>query len=125
LDEFVIIYIDDILVYSKSTKKHAKHLEYVLTKFCENKLFAKKAKNEFAQEEIHLRGHMLSQEGVMLDPKKLQGIRDWKRLIMVKGIQSFLGLVNFYRKFIKGFWVLAKLLSDVLKKKFSFEWKAE
>jgi hypothetical protein len=68
---------------------------------------------------------MLSQEGVRLDPKKLQGIRDWKRLIMVKGIQSFLGLANFYRKFIKGFWVLTKLLSDVLKKEFSFEWKAE
>jgi hypothetical protein len=54
LDEFAIIYIDVILVYSKTTKKHAEHLEYVLTKFYENKLFAKKVKNEFAQDEIHL-----------------------------------------------------------------------
>jgi len=98
LDEFVIIYIDDILVYSKTTKEHTEHLEYVLTKFCENKLFAKKAKKE-----IDFLGHILSREGVRFNPKKLQAIRDWKRPITIKGIRSFLGLANFYRKFIKGF----------------------
>ncbi len=99
----MIIYIDDILVYSKTTKEHIEHLEYVLTKFCKNKHFAKKAKNEFAQKEIDFLGHILSREGVRLNPKKLQAIRDWKRPITIKGIRSFLGLVNFYRKFIKGF----------------------
>jgi hypothetical protein len=92
----VIIYIDDILVYFKTTKEHVEHLEYVLTKCYENKLFAKKAKNEFAQEEIDFPGHMFSWEGVRLDPKKLQAIRNYKRSITVKGIQSFLGMANFY-----------------------------
>ncbi len=75
LDEFVIIYIDDILVYSKTTKKHAKHLKYVLNKLYENKFFANKAKSEFAQEEMDFLGHILSWEGVMPDPKKLQTIK--------------------------------------------------
>ncbi len=76
LDEFVIIYIDDILVYSKMTKEHAKHLEYVLSKLYENKFIANRIKNEFAQEEMDFLGHILSWEGVRLDPKKLQIIKD-------------------------------------------------
>ncbi len=72
----MIIYIDDILVYSKTIEEHAEHLEYVLNKFHENKLFAKKAKNGFAQEEIDFPRHILSWERVKLDPKKLQPIRD-------------------------------------------------
>jgi hypothetical protein len=103
LDEFVIIYIDDILVYSKTTKKHKENLEYVLSKFYENNFFVNTAKNEFAQEEMDFLGHILSWEGVKLDPKKLQTTQDWKRIIMVKGVRSFLGLANFYWKFIKGF----------------------
>ncbi len=75
LDEFVIIYIDDILVYSKITKEHVEHLEYVLSKFCENKLFANMAKSEFAQEEMDFLKHILSKEGVKLNLKKLQAIR--------------------------------------------------
>ncbi len=86
LDEFVIIYIDDILVYSKTMKKHAKHLKYVLNKLYENKFFANKAKNEFAQEEMDFLGHILSWEGVMPDLKKLQSIKVWKSPIVVKGV---------------------------------------
>jgi hypothetical protein len=69
--------------------------------------------------------HILSQEGVRLDPKKLENIKDWKRPITVKGIQSFLSLANFYMKFIKGFFQLAKPLLNLLKKEFSFQWKEE
>jgi len=64
-------------------------------------------------------------EGVRLDLKKLEVIKDWKRPVIVKGIWSFLGLINFYRKFIKGFSQLVKPLLDLLKKEFSFEWKEE
>ncbi len=70
-------------------------------------------------------GHILSWEGVRLDPKKLEAIWDWKRTIMVKGIWSFLSLVNFYQKFIKGFLQFVKPLFDLLKKNLSFKWKEE
>jgi hypothetical protein len=72
LDEFIIIYIDDILLYSKMAKKHMEHLEYVLSKLRKNKLIAIRAKNEFAQEEMDFLGHYLSREGVRPDPKKLE-----------------------------------------------------
>ncbi len=71
LDEFMIIYIDDILLYSKMVNKHMEHLEYVLNKLWKNKLFAIKAKNEFAQEEMDFLGHILSKERVRPNPKKL------------------------------------------------------
>jgi len=76
LNKFSIIYIDDILVYFKIVKKHTKHLEYVLFKLQQNKLFTNKVKSEFAREDIDLVGHILSREGVKPDLKKLQGIRD-------------------------------------------------
>jgi len=69
--------------------------------------------------------HILSQEGVRLDLKKLEDIKDWKRPITIKGIRSFLSLANFYMKFIKSFFQLAKSLLNLLKKEFSFEWKEE
>jgi hypothetical protein len=71
LDEFTIIYIDDIFVYFKMTKEHVEHLEYVLSKFHENKLFANRAKSEFARKVMNFLGHILSWEGVRFNPKKL------------------------------------------------------
>jgi hypothetical protein len=71
LDEFMIIYIDDILVYFKMAKEHAENLEYVLNKLCENKLFANRVKNEFAWEDMNFLGHILSWEGVKFNLKKL------------------------------------------------------
>jgi hypothetical protein len=76
LDKFMIIYNDDILVYSKTIKEHVKHLKFVLNKLHENRLYANKAKCEFAQEEMDFLGHILSREGMRLDPRKLQAIRD-------------------------------------------------
>jgi hypothetical protein len=81
----VIIYIDDILVYFKTIKEHVKHLEFVLNNLQQNKLFAIKAKNEFAQEEMDFLGHILSKERVRPHPKNLQAIRDWERLVTIKG----------------------------------------
>jgi hypothetical protein len=109
----MIIYIDDIFVYSKTMEEHAEHLEYVLNKLHENKLSANKVKNEFDEKEMDFLKHILLREGVRLDPTKLQAIRDWKRLVTIKRIGSFLGLANCYWKFIKRFSQMAKLLLDL------------
>ncbi len=97
LDEFMIIYIDYILVYSKTTEKHEEHLKYVLNKLWNNQLFANRVKSEFAHKEMDFLGHILSWEGVKPNLKKLEAIQDWKRLVTVKGIRSFLGLLIFTR----------------------------
>jgi hypothetical protein len=96
LDKFMIIYIDDILVYWNIIKKHVEHFGYVLNKFWQNKLFANRVKNEFSQEEMDFLRHILWKERLRLNLKKLQHMRNWKRPIMVKGIWSLLSLVKFY-----------------------------
>jgi len=125
LDEFMIIYIDDILVYSKFAKEHATHLEFMLQKLKENKLYANRAKNEFASSKMDFLAHVLFQEGVRPNPKKIESIKEWKILMSTKGVKSFLGLANFCKKFLKNFSALAKPLTNLLKKKGSFEWKGE
>ncbi len=96
LNEFMIIYIDNILVYSKTTKEHVEQLEYVLGKLQDNQLFAIGVKSEFAQEEMNFLKHILSCEGVKPNLKKLEAIQDWKRLVTVEGIWCFLRVTNFY-----------------------------
>lgn len=108
LDEFVIIYIYDIMLYSKSAKEHAIHLQFVLQKFQENKLYSNQAKGEFTSSKMNFLGHLLSQEGMRPNPKKLESIKECQSLISTKGVKSFLGLANFYKKFIKDFSALGK-----------------
>jgi hypothetical protein len=103
----MIIYIDDIFMYLKTMEEH------VLNKLHENKLFANKVKSEFDQKEMDFLKHILLMEGVRPNPRKLQAIKDWKRLVTIKRIGSFLGLANCYWKFIKGFSQMVKLLSDL------------
>jgi len=125
LDGFVIIYIDDILMYSKSTEELVTHLEFVLQKFKENKLYANRAKNKFVSLEMDFLGHVLSWEGARPNPKKIESIKEWQSPDLAKRVRFFLGLANFYRKFIKDFFALAKPPIDLLKKEGLFEWKDE
>ncbi len=124
LEELLIIYIDDILIYSKSVKEPVGHLEYVMQKQKENGLCANKAKSEFAQMEMDFLGHVLSLEEIRLDLKKVSTIKEWLNLVTTKGVWSFLDMENFYRRFIVGFLALAKPLTDLLKE-LSFEWPEE
>jgi hypothetical protein len=104
LDEFVNIYIDDILVHSKSTKEHVTYLEFVLQKLKEDKLYTNRVKSKFSSLEMDFLGHVLSWEGVKVDPKKIELIKQWKSPMSAKGVKSFPRLANFYNKFIRTSW---------------------
>ncbi|CAA7058029.1 unnamed protein product [Microthlaspi erraticum] len=113
LDVFVIIFIDDILVYSRSQEEHATHLRLVLEKLREQKLFAKLSKCSFWQREMGFLGHIVSAEGVSVDPAKIEAIRDWPRPSSATEIRSFLGLAGYYRRFVKGFATMAQPMTKL------------
>jgi hypothetical protein len=104
------------LIFSRSKEEHARHLEIVLKKLRDNKLYANLEKSEFELVEIEFLGHVLSAQGIQPDSKKIKAIRDWKVPKTQKGVRSFLGLANYYRKFIKNFSKIAAPLSDLLTK---------
>ena len=118
----VIVYIDDILVFSKTAEEHAQHLAMVLQKLWDNNLYANGEKSEFGLQEIEFLGHIMSGHGVKPDYKKVEAIKKWSRPTSQKGVRSFLGLANYYRRFIKNFSKIAKPMSDLLKKNLTLEW---
>ena len=102
LDDFVIIYIDDILVYLKTAKEHAGHLEKVFQKLRSNKLYAKGDNCDWSKLRIKFLGHELTQGGVMVDDQKIKAILEWEKPKTTKGLRSFIGLAIYYRKFVRG-----------------------
>ena len=103
LDQFVVVFVDDILVYSSTQEEHEQHLRKVLARLRENKLYAKFSKCEFWTKEIAFLGHIITGEGVKMDPEKVKAILEWKTPTNVKEVRSFLGLAGYYRRFIEGF----------------------
>ena len=122
LDVFVIIFIDDILIYSKTKEDHARHIQIVLQKLREHRLYAKFSKCEFWLEEVSFLGHVLSKDGIAVDPSKVQDVLDWKQPQNVHEIRSFLGLEGYYRRFIENFSKIAKPMTELLKNGVKFEW---
>ncbi|KAL9286110.1 putative nucleotidyltransferase, Ribonuclease H [Arabidopsis thaliana] len=125
LDEFVIIFIDDILVYSKNPEEHEVHLRRVMEKLREEKLFAKLSKCSFWQREMSFLGHIVSAEGVSVDPEKIEAIRGWPRPMNATEIKSFLGLAGYYRRFVKGFASMAQPMTKLTGKNVPFVWSLE
>ena len=121
LDKFVVVFIDDILIYSKTEEEHAEHLHTVLETLRENKYYAKFSKCEFWLEKVAFLGHVVSAGGISVDPEKIQAIIDWKAPTSVTEIRSFLGLTGYYRKFVEGFSSIAKPMTQLLKKDKKFE----
>ena len=97
LDSFVIVFIDDILIYSRTKEEHEHHLRIVLGILKEKKLYAKFSKCEFWLSSVAFLGHVVSKEGIMVDPKKIEAVRDTVRPASVTEIRSFLGLAGYYR----------------------------
>jgi len=97
LDKFVVVFIDDILVYSRNEEEHAEHLRVVLSCLREHQLYAKFSKCEFWLKKVPFLGHVLSEEGISVDPAKVQEVLDWKVPTSVHEVRSFLGLAGYYR----------------------------
>jgi hypothetical protein len=125
LDTFVVIFIDDILIYSKSEAEHEKHLRLVLQRLREHKLYAKLSKCEFWIDEVPFLGHVISKGGIAVDPGKVKDVLDWVVPQTVKEVRSILGLAGYYRRFIENFSKIAKPLTSLLEKGVDFSWTDE
>jgi hypothetical protein len=124
IDKFVVVYLDDIVIYSRSLEDHLGHLRFVFQRLREHRLYVKKEKCEFCTKEINFLGHVIGGGTVKMDPRKVQAIREWVAPIKVGELRSFLGLANYYRKFIKGYSKLVSPLTDLLQKGKPWTWDA-
>jgi transposase InsO family protein len=111
LGKFVLVYLDDILVYSKTPEDHLKHLRLVLQALRDEELFAKSSKCHFNKSELKYLGHIVGAEGIKVDPGKAAVVRDYPRPATVGEVRSFLGLATYFRRFIQGFGILARPLN--------------
>jgi hypothetical protein len=122
LDKFVVVFIDDILIYSKSHEEHEEHLRQVLSVLREKQLYANPSKCEFWLEEVNFLGHVISKEGIAVDPAKVKAVVEWRRPKTVTDIRSFVGLAGYYRRFIEGFSKIAAPLTRLTRKDYPFAW---
>nr|GEW63566.1 reverse transcriptase domain-containing protein [Tanacetum cinerariifolium] len=127
LDKFMIVFIDDILIYSKSKEDHAKHLKLILELLKKKKLYAKFSKCEFWLPKVQFLGHVIDSKCIHVDPAKIESINDWTSPKTLIEIRQFLGLAGSYRRFIKGFSKIAKPMTKLTLKNMKFDWteKAE
>ncbi|GJS04068.1 reverse transcriptase domain-containing protein [Tanacetum coccineum] len=122
LDKFVIVFIDDILIYSKTKEEHEVHLKLVLELLRKEKLYAKFSKCEFWLQEVHFLGHVVNQSGIHVDPSKIEAVKNWKAPTTPSEVRSFLGLAGYYRRFIANFSKIAKPLTLLTQKNQKYEW---
>jgi hypothetical protein len=122
LDRFVVVVIDDILIYSKSESDHEEHLRLVLQKLRDNQLYAKYSKCEFWIDKVPFLGYIISNGGIAVDPTKVKEIMEWRVPTTVTEVWSFLGLAGYYRRFIEGFSKIAKSMTSLLQKGREFKW---
>ncbi|KAL0537627.1 hypothetical protein IC582_026610 [Cucumis melo] len=122
LDTFVIVFIDDILIYSKTEAEHEEHLRMVLQTLRDNKLYAKFLKCEFWPKQLSFLGHVVSKARVSVHPAKIEAVTSWTRPFTVSEVRSFLGLAGYYRRFVENFSRIATPLTQLTKKGAPFVW---
>ncbi|WVZ90041.1 hypothetical protein U9M48_036374, partial [Paspalum notatum var. saurae] len=122
LDKFVVVFIDDILIYSKTEAEHEEHFRLVLQRLREHKLYAKFSKCEFWIDEVRFLGHVVSKGGIAVDPSKVSTVTNWKVPEIPKVVRGFLGLAGYYRRFIENFSRIAKPMTSLLEKDAEFRW---
>jgi hypothetical protein len=121
LDKFVVVFIDDIMIYCNNEEEHAKHLRIVLTRLREHQLYAKFSKCVFWLEEIQLLGHVVSANGIAVDPSKVKDILEWKPPTTIHQVRSFLRLASYYRIFTPDFSKIVKPITSLLKNDTKFD----
>ncbi|KAL8104850.1 hypothetical protein AgCh_028861 [Apium graveolens] len=122
LDKFIIVFIDDILIYLKNPEDHAVHLQIALQKLREKQLYAKFSKCEFWLTEVQFLSHVISKEGIKVDPVKIEAVSKWEQPKTPTEIRSFLGLAGYYRRFVKDFSKIASPLTKLTRKNEKFAW---
>lgn len=123
--KFVLVFVDDILIYSKSLEEHVDHLRTVFQLLQQHGLFVKASKCSFAQQHLDYLGHVIGIHGVSTDPKKVMAVQHWPIPKNLKQLRGFLGLAGYYRKFIKGYGILTKPLTELLKKDVKYKWEQQ
>lgn len=113
LDDFVVIYLDDILIFSRDPRDHERHVRLVLQRLRDQQLFCKLEKCSFEQSSVVFLGFVISPEGLSMDSSKIQSIKEWKAPSSLRDVQVFLGFAQFYRRFIRDFAKIAKPLTDL------------
>ncbi|KAK9140215.1 hypothetical protein Scep_009896 [Stephania cephalantha] len=121
LDRFVIVFIDDILIYSKTREDHGEHLRIILQSLRAHRLYAKFSKCEFWLTEVGFLGHIIGASGVSVDPAKVRAVIDWPTPRTMTDIRSFLGLASYYRRFVQDFSKIAAPMTQLTKKDISFQ----
>ncbi|KAJ0771840.1 putative nucleotidyltransferase, Ribonuclease H [Helianthus annuus] len=122
LDKFVIVFIDDILIYSKSQEEHEHHLRLILELLRTEQLYAKFSKCDFWLREVHFLGHVVNKDGIHVDPSKVDSIKNWPAPRTPTEIRQFLGLAGYYRRFIKDFSKIAQPLTSLTQKGVTYRW---
>ena len=125
LDKYCSVFVDDILIYSKSKKEHRQHVRDVLDRLKKAGLQPDIKKCEFEVKETRFLGLIVTRDGIKMDPQKVKAILEWEAPRSVKGVQSFLGLCNYYRRFIRGYSTIARPLTDLTRKDLPWEWSSK
>ena len=122
LDRCVLVFLDDILIFSKTKAEHLQHLREVFERLRKQKLYVKYSKCEFMQGEVEFLGHRIGKGGLAVSPDKIAAIQEWRQPKNETEVRSFLGLANFYRRFVKDYSKIALPLSELTKNEMKFEW---